>query len=137
MNRIALVFLLIILILILLLTGVLVGTSWQKYICLKQEAVKGFLVAKNLSSKSINLISAHGKVVKVEGENITISSEGEELILIVKENTPIQRIFDSGGIGKSRIIKLEDIKPGDELNLILSLLTDGSLKANLIIVLQK
>jgi len=77
-------------------------------------------------------VGLSGEVVKIEGNKITISKNNASIIVEVKKTTSINSVSTSeqskqnlnarGGSG----LKIEDIKKGDNVNVSLKFLPDGT-----------
>ena len=92
---------------------------------------------KSLSSNIINAVSAYGGVTNIEGRDITLSYGGSSLTINVAENTAITEFAptvpgSNQGIPKN--LKFSDIKKGDNVNIALKIMPDGSLSAQTVLV---
>lgn len=99
-------------------------------------------IIKTLSSKLVSSINSYGKVSKIDGINVTLTSQGESLTIQVKENVPIFTYVQTLPLKKGDIsnmvqkeLNLKDIKNGDSLDVSLKLLPDGQLEAKSIYVI--
>lgn len=92
---------------------------------------------KGLSSKVIPSIVAYGQVTNIEGRNITLSYSGESLTVKIKDNANIYSFATAPGTKTASQEKanFSDIKKGDNLNISLKLLADGSLEGQSAIIL--
>ncbi len=144
MNRILRLLIIVIVIIIFTAGGVWFGISYQTQKDNSQikELPAPNPVLKKLSSKLVSSINSYGKVSKIEGINITLTSGEESLTIQVKENVSIFTYIQTLPLKKGDIpnmvqqkLNLKDIKNGDSLDVSLKLLPNGQLDAQSIYVL--
>lgn len=84
-----------------------------------------------LSTKVISSISAYGKVIKIEGKNITLSNLGDSLAVSITDSARIYSFINSA----QQAAEFEDIKVGDNVNAVLKLLPNSQYEGSSIIIL--
>ena len=96
---------------------------------------------KGLSSKVIPSINAYGQVTKIEGRNITLDFKGEILTLKIKDDAQILSFVklvsseeNTSGIDNQQT-DFEEIKNGDNLNISIKFLPEGTLEGQSVIIL--
>lgn len=97
----------------------------------QQQIIK---TAGIISSKIVRTIIASGKVSNILGKIITITNEGENMDIFIKDDTQISStsiIYSQGKPASSKQIpaKFSDIKTGDQLSVIIKVLPDGKIEA--------
>ncbi len=97
----------------------------------KNEAVK------SLSSKTISSLTAYGKVSKIEGKNITLSSLGDNLAVPMADSAKVYSFNDNSGNNSApqKAVSFEDIKVGDSVNITMKLLQDGQMQGLMVVIL--
>jgi len=94
---------------------------------------------KDLSSRTIYFIVAYGTVEDINGRKLTISNNGENLTVEIKENAEITSFIRPVAGGNSStpeaIAKFEDIKKGDNLRISLKVLPDGKITGESVIII--
>ena len=95
--------------------------------------------AKILSSKVIFSINAHGKVLNIDGRNITLESNEEVLTIKLKDNAKILSAPSVNNV--SNLIKhnidFKEIKEGDTLSINIKILSDGTIEGQSVIIFPK
>lgn len=94
------------------LSGGIVGVVLFK---LTPKQVQIEKTANVIFSKTISSITASGVVASINGRNLTISKDGEEITILIPEGKPIY-ILGSTENGKQQKVSFEDIKKGDSVN---------------------
>ena len=97
---------------------------------------------KRITSRAIPSITAYGQVASIEGKNITLASGGDNIIVSVRGDTeiysfaqPTAQKQEQAVLPTKQLVKFEDIKKGDTLNISLKVLPDGQLEGNTIIIM--
>lgn len=84
--------------------------------------------AVNLAlSKTISSITVSGKVESINGNKITLTSEGDSITFAVQESRPIYTLESEDGI--QRKVTFGEIKQGDIINAGLKMGDKGELEA--------
>ena len=92
-------------------------------------------VIKDLSSKTIPSIVAYGQVSKIEGRDITLSFNGDNIKVSVEANSPVYSfVNDAKGKPIQKKVELKEIKIGDSLNITIKLLPDGQLRGQSVFI---
>lgn len=85
-------------------------------------------VTKGLSTTAL------GEVIEISGRNITLSNEGDILTISIKEDATIARLAPPTETTEApqpvtrEGIELEEIKVGDQINILSQLKADGTLE---------
>lgn len=95
---------------------------------------------KDLSSKTIYFIVAYGDVTDIQGRDITINNNGENLTVKIKEDAKITS-FKVPAAGKTSsdteaLAKFEDIKNGNNLRIYLKVFSDGQITGESVIIMR-
>ena len=139
MNKTTLIALSIIAGLFLFVFGGGIGVLYQTEKTSPQSAQleKTTSIINFLSSEEFSRITVFGKAEKIEGRDITLLSEkGDSLKVSVIENSPVYSfVKDNAGKPVRKIVKFEEIKIGDNLNITIKLLPDGQLQGLSVIIL--
>ena len=114
--------------------GFYCGLSYAKKE-ISQIKIEGPL-AGLFSSKVISgiTVATVGQIKEISGRNLTLTAEGSDLTVFVKEDASIDRFLPVKGDSKVpqtmsiEKIKFEDIKVGDNVNIFCNLKTDLSLE---------
>ncbi|OGZ73099.1 MAG: hypothetical protein A2998_03345 [Candidatus Staskawiczbacteria bacterium RIFCSPLOWO2_01_FULL_37_25b] len=93
-------------------------------------------VIKSLSSKVVPSIVAFGRVSKIDGRNITLDYNGDNITINIGDDAKIYTSSNQGEGGGQEIISFENIKTGDNLSINLKVLPDGQLQGQSIIILN-
>lgn len=138
MNKVALVILLLVVGVLLLVVGAGVGYLYSlKYqspnIKNNSEAVKA------LSSNVIPTIVAYGKVLSVQGKNITVSFKNDSITVPIKDGAQIYALVPPAAGAKNtgmvqQIIALKDIKKGNNINIGIKLLPNGQFQGQTVVI---
>lgn len=103
----------------------------------QQQAAENSLI-KILTSKAVPSIIAHGEVTNISGKKITVSYLGDSVTVEIAENAGIYS-FSLLADGKNtnsaqQKVDFNVIKKGDNLNIALRLLPDGTLSGQSVII---
>ncbi|MGA2418024.1 MAG: hypothetical protein ABSF55_02200 [Candidatus Staskawiczbacteria bacterium] len=93
---------------------------------------------QSLSSDIVTAVAAYGKVVAINGRDVTLSYSGKSLTINVGENVPVTSFSapaKGSTQGTSQNLKFSDIKTGDNLSIALKIGQDGKLAAQTVLVL--
>jgi pectate lyase len=129
MNKTNLVILILIGAVIFVLGGGL-GISYQSQKT-AAELEKTQTLVKALSSKIISSIAVQGNVTAIDGKNITLNLEEENLTVSIKDDAKIYSFdfsVEEGKIPIQQELGLQDIKKGDRVNVGLKVSQDGQLE---------
>jgi len=90
-----------------------------------------------LSSKIITSVTAYGRITKIDGTNVTLNSLGEDLIILIPDSARVYSFLTADGKQAStqQIVKFEDLKIGNSINVSLKLLPSGKFEAASVIIL--
>lgn len=136
MNKITLIVSLIIVGLLLLALGAGFGVLYQTQQAPPQLEKTTTAAVNFLSSKIFPSIVAYGKVTKIEGKNITLSSGGDSIKISMEENSPVYSfVYDSAQKPVQKKIEFKEIKVGDNLNITIKFLPDGQLQGQSVYIL--
>ncbi|TSC94246.1 MAG: hypothetical protein CEN87_541 [Parcubacteria group bacterium Licking1014_1] len=117
--------------------GVLYQT--QKTAPQLEQLEKATSIINFLSSEELSRITVFGKATKIEGRDITLSSGNDSVKVNVIDDSAIYSFVANGAAEKSapvrKIVKFEEIKIGDNLNITVKLLPDGQLQGLSVIIL--
>ena len=94
-------------------------------------------VVKALSSKVIPSVAAYGTITKIEGNNITVTSDTDSIVVPIRTDANIYSFsVDVAGQGAptSKKITLGDLKNGDKVSINLRVLSSGKLEGYSVIV---
>jgi len=124
-------------IIVLLVVGFYAGTFFQSHS--KTQLTKNQAV-NTLSSKTVSSITAFGKVESINGKNITISNLGANLVISMTDNARIYSLIvptevNSIATPVQQDISFSDVKVGNNINVILKLLSDGQMQGQSLVVL--
>ncbi len=89
-------------------------------------------VVGNFSSKVVSSITAYGKVIKIEGRNITLSYLGDSLAASISNSAKVYSFATA--TSPQEEVGFEALKTGDNINAILRLLPDGRYEGSSIII---
>ena len=89
---------------------------------------------QNLSSDIVTAVAAYGKVVAINGNNVTLSYNGKSLTINIGENVPITSYAAPVNGSAQQNLKFSDIKLGDNLNIALKISGDGKLIAQTVLI---
>lgn len=136
MNKITSIALLVGAGLLLLIFGVGLGVLFQD----KQESSspsnKITEAVKALSSKTVPSIVAYGQVTKIDGRDITLSYNGDNITITIDANGQVYSfVNDSTGKPVQKKVEFKEVKVGDNLNITLKLLSDGQLQGQSVFIL--
>ena len=107
-------------------------------------------VVKNLSSKVIPSIAAYGEITKIDGRNLTLSYQGDSLVIAIKDDAKIYSFIANSApnptpsvkpattpasTASSREITFKDLKIGDNVSANVKVLSNGQLEGFSAIVL--
>ena len=121
--------------LLFLVLGIGVGFLY-KTLSISPQIQKTTAVIKDLSSKTVLSITAYGQVSNIEGEDITLSHNGDSIKVGMKENSPVYSFTnDSTGKPVQKKVSLKEIKIGDNLNITIKLLPDGQIQGQSVLIL--
>lgn len=121
MNKIILVSLLLVAGIILFVVGVVVGYMYYQP---QGSSLIPTVVEKNIwpSSKVVSQITTTGKVTKIDGNDITLTNEGDTLKIRVIKNAIIyaSKVSTQNGKNVTSVEKatFSDIKVGSDLNIL-------------------
>jgi hypothetical protein len=96
---------------------------------------------KALSSKVVSSINANGQVLSIDGRDITLFYEKEVLTISAKDDVEVFSFtapnIDQKNASGSPMQKIDfsQIKKGDNLNVALEILSDGTIKIRSIIII--
>ena len=90
-----------------------------------------------LSSKAISSITAYGKVLQINGDEITLSNLGDSLKIIAPSSARIYSFASGPSEARPKIAAFSDIKVGGDINAVISLLPGGRFQASSIIILPE
>ena len=100
---------------------------------------------KDLSSKVVPSLSAYGTVTKIDGQSVTLSYQGDSMVLPIKPDAKVYSLAASpttvrtGSTAKSasttQQIAFQNIKIGDNLSVNFKVLSSGNLEGFSAIVL--
>lgn len=98
--------------------------------------------AKALSSPVVFDITALGKVTNIDGRNITLNRNNQELTIKIKEDAKITSAFKSAVPGENRFSVVEkpdtfeNIKKGDGLRINIKVLENGKLEGDVVTIIS-
>jgi len=102
------------------------------------EIKKAETTSNFVSSKVITSITAFGKVESIIERKITLTNAGDSVTFLINDKGPIYSLKDKNSeTGMQKKVDFEDIKEGDNLNVGLKLMADGSLEGQSIIILPE
>ena len=125
--------------LVLLIIGYFLGTSKEREVVVTdQEVIKAevpLAIVNILESNVVTGLSAsvEGTVVQVDGRDIKLESEGDYLVISIKERASIFRLIDQGVVDGvpippiTRSITINEIVSGDNLMIDVEVKRDGTL----------
>ena len=126
--------------LVLLIIGYFLGTSKEREVVVTdQEVIKKaevpLAIVNILESNVVTGLSAsvEGTVVQVDGRDIKLESEGDYLVISIKERASIFRLIDQGVVDGvpippiTRSITINEIVSGDNLMIDVEVKRDGTL----------
>jgi hypothetical protein len=125
--------------LVLLIIGYFLGTSKEREVVVTdQEVIKTevpLAIVNILESNVVTGLSAsvEGTVVQVDGRDIKLESEGDYLVISIKERASILRLIDQGVVDGvpippiTRSITINEIVSGDNLMIDVEVKRDGTL----------
>ena len=125
--------------LVLLIIGYFLGTSKEREVVVTdQEVIKAevpLAIVNILESNVVTGLSAsvEGTVVQVDGRDIKLESEGDYLVISIKERASILRLIDQGVVDGvpippiTRSITINEIVSGDNLMIDVEVKRDGTL----------
>jgi hypothetical protein len=93
-------------------------------------------VIKSLSSKTVPSIVAFGKASKIEGKNITLDYNGDNITIGISDDAQIYSSSNQNAGAAPTAASFENIKIGDNLSINLKVLADGQLEGQSIIILN-
>lgn len=97
----------------------------------------------NLSSGVISSISAFGQVKNISGRNLTLNNLGDDLVIPISDTAQIYAFVTPAAAQNSKtapvpvqqLVKFEDIKMWDRVNVAVKLLPTGQLQGSAVIIL--
>ena len=93
-------------------------------------------IIKDLSSKTVLSTVAYGQVSKIEGKDITLSYDSDNIKISMAENSPVYSfVNDSTGKPVQKKVDFKQIKIGDTLNITIKLLPDGQIQSQSALIL--
>lgn len=98
-------------------------------------------VVKDLTSKVIPSIAAYGKVTKIDGKNITLSYQGDALVVPIRDDAKIYSFTTTTATGTvaktptSKEITFQELKVGDDLSINVRILATGKMEGFSVVVL--
>lgn len=93
---------------------------------------------KKINSKVISSISASGKVENINGRNLTLSNSGDSVVIKITDNAQVFSFAQPDAINASTAQKqaaFSDIKNGDNVNVGVKMMPDGSLSGEFVYIL--
>ena len=122
---------------ILLLLGSVLGVVMTQ----KPQQVKVNAV-NSLSSRVISSIIAYGEVKKVDGKTITLTNLGDEMKILIADNAQVYSFSIPATTDKNKsaspvqqIVKIENIKIGDKVNVTMRLSSTGKMQGSSVVIL--
>jgi hypothetical protein len=98
-------------------------------------------LAKNLSSKVVPSVAAQGVVTKINGKSITLSSQGDSMVITMSNDVKVYAFVPNPNPSKtgsamvSQQVDFSQIKEGDSVSVNLHVLSNGSLEGFSIVIL--
>lgn len=136
MNKIIIIFLLVLAFLVVFLVGGGVGMSYQSQ-KLSPGNEKALETVKILSSKAVSSIIVFGQVENISDRELTVSYEGESVIVKMADKALIENLSkDSSGKPIQQKIDFNQIKQGDNVNIPAKLSQQGILEGESLIILK-
>jgi len=139
MNKISLIIILIISACILFVSGGGIGVFLKAQED-NSKINKLSSIVDSVTSKIVVGVSVLGEVTKIEGRNVTLSSDNESIIVDIEDYAIMYSLVSkngsndlAGGLTK-KSIKFDDIKVGDYLNINTVVSRDGIMKANIVVI---
>lgn len=132
-----------IIILILLISSFSFGCWLKEQKLNNQDALEKSTIAKLEASKFVQswIVTVYGKVEQVSERNLTLSKEGETLVVPIKEGAKVSSVyFQEGSSASSDIqdIAFEDIQIGDSVTIAVQVDKSGDMEGiNLAIIKSK
>ncbi len=128
--------------------GASLGILYQKRQIVIQSPIQEQKVpdiVKVLSSKVIPSVAAYGKVTKIDGRNITLSQQSDNLTIGIRDDakvysfvpnaTPTKTTSKTNTVSGSKQIDFKDIKIGDNLGINIKILPNGQIEGFSVVVL--
>jgi Cu/Ag efflux protein CusF len=136
MNKILSVIILIIIVAAIFSLGCGAGMLYQIQVQKNNPQInKATEIVKKLTSKAIPSILAYGKIISIEGKNLTLSFNGESVAVKTGDNAAIASfISDSQGRTSQQNINFNQIKLGQTASINIKVLPDGQLQGESIMI---
>lgn len=134
MNKNSLIVLSIVIVLVALGLGGGIGILYQ----MQKDAPqinKATEVVKKLTSKAIPSIVAYGQIVSIEGRNLKVSFNGEDVAVKISDTAAVTS-FDTDSQGKTSQQNLDfsQVKLGQTVSINTRVLLDGQLQGEAIMI---
>jgi len=92
---------------------------------------------KQLASKAIPSVIAYGQIINIEGRNLTVSFDGENVTVKIREDAAVTSLIpDVQGKTSQQNITFSQIKKGETVSINTKILPDGQLQGDSIMVLS-
>jgi hypothetical protein len=94
--------------------------------------------ANALSSKVIPSIVAYGTVTKIDGNNITLTAQGDTLTVAVSPDAKVISFSSTAGSTAAPTQKdasFSDVRTGDSINIAVKVMPDGQIQGQTVIIL--
>jgi len=92
--------------------------------------------ANSLASKVISSIIAYGQVKSINGNSITLSNLGDDLIISAAKDAKVYSFTTVvGGAPVQKLVGFGNIKVGDKINVTMKLSPKGQLEGSLVVIL--
>lgn len=123
MKRTNLNIILIVLIFVSFTSGIFVGISTQK---VRSSAEFSGLVS-SLNAKTVSTIVAYGIIESISGSKITLSYDGDKVVIFMNEDAQYTKLVPSTVVSKSKVEKssLKELSVGDKVNITLKIGKNG------------
>lgn len=93
-------------------------------------------IVKQLSSKVVPSIAVYGKVTDINGRNVTVSYDTDNITIKIKDGAPVVSfVTDSKGVSKQQTSDFSQIKKDSNINISCKFLSDGTLEGETVIIL--
>lgn len=123
--------------------GMLLGGKGTMTASQTSQVAAGAALTKALSSKVIPSIAAYGQVTKIDGSNLTISYQGDSVVVSVDSNSkiysfakqPTTTTTKKTTAPTSQQIALKDVKVGDNVSVNIKVFPTGEMQGLSVVVL--
>lgn len=131
---------LIVIAVVLLVAGIALGVLYQGIVgtnqAQKTKQLAGLIDA--LSSDVVPSVAVYGKVTFINGRNISVTYNQKTVSVHIKEGTPIYSSAGTDATGKlvKNQVDISELKNGDDLSINAKILPDGTLEAQMVLILS-